>query len=407
MLGSMLALGILLLGATSLQWDAPPECPTRAEVLARARAQSDAEPPEDPPAMRGTVRRRDDDRWWLELEIDNGRAVERRTMSAQSCEELTDAAALIIAMRWVTPLGSTSRPGSAEEDALVVPEPTSLVGASGDGSSSESAASIDGDDDGDGSTTAKPPIAKPAGASSVDPNVDPNVDPSTAPITTPSTAPSTAPTVVGPDRSANAAANRSTTASAGEAPRPEPLRALGWGGWVALGGGVALGILPGVGGAVALEGGVDGPRWQAGLSVRGFPLREVNHPQTSMISGRFDLVTAGALGCGVPGVRRVSFPLCGRVELGALRGLGQGAVTVPRPQWSLWAGLAASAAIRWRVLRWLAPFVALEGQVALLRPGFTVGTVPGTLFEAGLFGLRAWGGIALHLEIRSTKNRPG
>lgn len=395
MLGSMLTLGMLLLGSGSLQWEAPPGCPTRAEVLARARAQSDTEPPADAPSMRGTVRRRDDQRWWLELEIDNGRAVERRTMSAQSCEELTDAAALIIAMRWVAPLGSSSPPGSTGDQALVVPEPTPPVGVVGDESPSEATttASIEGDDG--GSTTAESSTAKPPAGPSTDPITDPNADPSAASI------------VIGPDRSANAAADRSTTASTGGAARPEPPRALGRGGWVALGGGLALGILPGVGGAVALEGGVDGPRWQAGLSVRGFPLREVNHPEAAAISGRFDLITAGALGCGVPGIRRLTFPLCGRVELGALRGQGQGAVTVPRPRWSVWAGLAASAALSWRVLRWLAPFVALEGQVGLVRPGFTVGTVPGTLFEAGRLGLRAWGGFQLRLEIRSTKNRPG
>jgi hypothetical protein len=122
------------------------------------------------------------------------------------------------------------------------------------------------------------------------------------------------------------------------------------------------------------------------------------------VSGRFDLVTAGAIGCGRLHAGRFSFPLCGLVEAGGLRGVGQGAVADPQPGFTPWAGLGLEAAASWRALRWLAPFVALQGTVGLIRPGFTVGGVAGTIYEAGPVGMGALAGIEIRFE--STSQNP-
>ena len=181
---------------------------------------------------------------------------------------------------------------------------------------------------------------------------------------------------------------------------PPPRRALP-SGWLAASAGPALGILPNVGAGVSLEGGVQGELWRVGASARAFPVRRASHPALSGVDGRFDLVQGGVLGCGMPAFRRVVFPLCGRVDAGAMRGVGEGGgVTSPRPKWSPWLGLAGSAAVAWRVTRVIAPFVAAEGVVSLLRPSFSVGGQSELLFQAGRGGFRAWAGIEIHLPIR-------
>lgn len=359
MLRAMLALGMLLLGPAalpgSLRWDAPPGCPGRAEVLARARAQSESGPPADAPAMTGAVRRGEDGRWWLDLEIYGPRSVSRRTMEGESCEALADAAALIIAMRWVASPGSTSPSGDARDDLPSVPPPVEI-----------DEALVEPDLAGDEREGPVAPTVAPTPVEEI--LFEPEVEP------------------------------RGPLAAADGSSSPAPALLPGWGGWLSVGGGVALGILPGAGGAVALEGGLEGRRWRAGLSGRGFPVRVQQHPQVQTVSGRFDLLTGGALGCGVLGGRPLAFPLCGRVEVGAVRGRGRGAVTQSQVRWSPWAGLVASAAVSWRALRFIAPFLAVEGVVGVVRPGFSVGTAPGTLYQMGRFGVRAWVGLELFLR---------
>jgi hypothetical protein len=176
----------------------------------------------------------------------------------------------------------------------------------------------------------------------------------------------------------------------------EDMRSNAIAGFLAIAAGPALGVLPRVGAGVSLDGGVQGRWWRAGASVRAFPVRTAPHPTVADVRGRFDLVVAGVLGCGQPAVRRVSFPLCARVDVGGLRAIGEGDVTDPRPRWSPWVGLAASVGVSWRIVRQVAPFVAVEGVASLYRPSFSIGGVADPLFEVGAGGFRAWAGIELH-----------
>ena len=178
-------------------------------------------------------------------------------------------------------------------------------------------------------------------------------------------------------------------------PRDDP-RAPAIAGFLAVAAGPALGVLPRVGAGVTLDGGLQGRWWRAGASVRAFPVRTTPHPSVADVDGRFDLVVAGVLGCGVPAVRRVSFPLCARVDVGGLRAIGEGDVTAPSARWSPWVGVSASAGVAWRVVRRVAPFVAVEGVASLYRPSFSVGGVADPLFQTGAGGFRAWAGLELH-----------
>jgi hypothetical protein len=345
----VLALGLLLLaapaGTVDLEWDAPAGCPTSAQVVERILAQSDASAEPRSLTVVGVVRQPGPRRFTLTLELttrspgEEPTATDRRTLEGETCDALTDAAALIIALGL----------DAAAETTSAVPEPDPVV----------------------------PTPPQPA----VD-RTDEAGDPPSATAPEPARSPAT--------RGA---------ASAPPAPARDPGPALE--GWVSAAAGVAGGILPGVGAGVAVEGGVQGRGFRVGISARGLPARSTRHPESPDVSGRFDLVTGGVLACGVPSAARWSFPLCGQLQAGALRGVGRGAVARPRAQWSPWVGLTASASVAWRALRWLAPFLTAEGVVAAMRPGFTVGPLPGTIYEAGRFGGRVWAGVEFRISPRS------
>lgn len=169
------------------------------------------------------------------------------------------------------------------------------------------------------------------------------------------------------------------------------------GGWIGVHGGLALGVGPGLGGAVAVEGGLTGRWWRAGLDIQAMPRRLTDHPNDESVRGRFDLLVGEALGCGVPSAGPVEFPLCGRIAFGGLRGAGQGNVAEPEPAWRPWVGLGGSAGASWRVTEHLAPTLTLEGLAPLQSRAFSVGGVPGILHETGAFALRAWLGLEIHL----------
>lgn len=174
----------------------------------------------------------------------------------------------------------------------------------------------------------------------------------------------------------------------------EPTRGIPLGGWLALSGGLAAGVLPGVGGAAALEGGVDGPRWRVGLAARLFPERTQRGVSAD---GRFTLMTAGGLGCYAPRYRSWAFPACGRVDVGALRGEGRNAEQT-EVAWPLWAGVSASGSAQWWVSERVVPFVTLEGTASLAVPAFSDGRVEGAFFRAGRWGVRAWLGFEIRLK---------
>ncbi len=335
----MSVLGIWLAVAAPawpIDWNAPAGCPDAADVTAQVqRIRGDA-PLLDAPRVTGVVQAGATEGFVLTLEIvgpDGG--VDRRTMAGESCEAVTEAGALVIALRLDDAAPAVQPEPDPPPDPAPLPEPPASVVAA----------------EPEPAVASEPTRSKPAPTSA----------------------------------------------------RPEPVTStvvepLALEGWISLGGGAALGILPGVGGTAELAGGIEGRYWRVGLSLVGLPVRRAPHPDDADVTGRFDLVAAGALGCGVPITGRLAFPLCARLEVGGMRGVGQGAVAVPEPGWSPWIGLGASARASWRVLRWLAPYVEAGAMVGANRPGFTIGDLPGTLYEAGRVGGRFTAGVELHLS---------
>jgi hypothetical protein len=331
----------LLVPLMEVEWDAPGGCPGEAAFVQAVESEVDLAAEEGDLAMltaRITIVELDDGRWRLTMVLASEDRSDDRTFEDDSCEAVVETAAVVVSLRVIELVRTPA----------VVPEPTAI-------SSSE-----------------PPPAEESTGPARVEP------------------------------------ARREPASSLFEANEywdapPEPgqhIRAgTPVGGWLAVQGGLALGVAPGVGGAVGLEGGVTGARWRVGVALHGAPLRRREHPQDGAVRGRFDLVTAQVLGCGVPSAGPVLFPLCGRLAAGAIHGVGEGAIERPEPGWSPWIGLGGTAGAAWRATRWLAPFVSAELLATLRGSSFSVGSVPGTLHETGPVAFRAWAGLEFHLQI--------
>lgn len=172
---------------------------------------------------------------------------------------------------------------------------------------------------------------------------------------------------------------------------------LALGGWLSILGGLAFGVAPGVGGAVAIEGGLEARWWRAGLAVQTTPRRFGRHPSDSAVRGRFDVLTAEAVGCVVPWAGPVEFPICGRIAAGGMRATGEGDVGQSEPAWGGWWGAGGSGAVAWHATDRWAPIASVQALAPLRDWSFSVGSVPGTLHRTGPIAVRAWVGLEIHL----------
>lgn len=173
-------------------------------------------------------------------------------------------------------------------------------------------------------------------------------------------------------------------------PVPEPRVRFG----VRVGGGVDLGVLPGLAGGLRLAGSAFRRAWRAEL--RG----DFWFPRTAIvqdgIGARVRLWSIGGRGCWVPGVARVGleFPLCAGIESGAMHGDPVGdRVASPTPSRRFWLAADGSAGLAWAPRRFIAIVVQAELVVPILRAGFRVGDVEvhraGPVAGRGLLGLEA------------------
>lgn len=179
-------------------------------------------------------------------------------------------------------------------------------------------------------------------------------------------------------------------------PVPQQEQSSRIGGWVGVHQGLALGVAPGVGGGFALDGGVTGQWWRAGISVQTVPRRMQTHPSEPGIRGRFDLVTGEAFGCGVPSLGPVEFPVCGRLAVTGIRAVGEGAVRSSEAVWGTWLGAGGSAGVAWYVTDRVAPVLSAVALAPLRDWEFSVGGVPAALYQTGSVAFRAWVGLEIH-----------
>lgn len=312
-----------------LSWDAPPGCPD-AEVV-RGHAQARLEGRGRSTVAEARVRGSDEEGWHLELSVQGPAGVDRREVTAASCEELAEAAGLFIAV--------AAEPGA--EDGEEASEPHADVEA--------------------------PEVPPPQPASE---DVEPVPD---EPI------PVAAPTSM-PPPSDPAPVDPAPTRRIRAAVRVEGIAQL-------------FRLLPrsasgGVGGAVALWPGV--PRVRLEARAHYFFAQRAMYP-AQPVGADFDLWLAAAAACFEPRWDRVSLPVCGGVEAGGMRGRGVG-VADPGPGTAAFVGLPVDVAVTWAPTRWLALWLGPRATVSLRRPPFHVRGLD-TLFRAGPGALRLVAGV--------------
>ena len=105
----------------ALSWDAPPECPAQAEVVARVRARWGERPAVRIEAEAVVARSpRDPGVWHLRLWVRGDELVAEREIEARSCDALTEAAATMLAVAATTPTPAAS---------VEIPAPAAVVAA--------------------------------------------------------------------------------------------------------------------------------------------------------------------------------------------------------------------------------------------------------------------------------------
>jgi hypothetical protein len=99
---TVVTIGIMIAPAAraqlNFQWDAPPRCPRRGEVLDRIRALAGSSLDKaDGLSAEGKIARTNG-RFWLTLVVRDGRQVRKRVITADSCADLAGAAAVTLAL---------------------------------------------------------------------------------------------------------------------------------------------------------------------------------------------------------------------------------------------------------------------------------------------------------------------
>jgi hypothetical protein len=152
--------------------------------------------------------------------------------------------------------------------------------------------------------------------------------------------------------------------------------------------GLSAFALPRIGATVGLAPLVEGRRWRVELPLRWSLPREQFLREG--VGGRLQLVAANPRGCFVPGRGALGVPLCAGLDAGAMIARGRGdALARSDVAATRWLAATLAVAVRWRVHRRFATWLAIEGAVPFGRPRFHVVTAgevhqaaPAALFVA-------------------------
>lgn len=318
----------------ALQWYGPAQCPESGFRAALARyAPGDAGPQLQ---VRAAVRA-EGGRWKLDLDVAGGADAGTRQLDADRCEVVVDAAAFIVAQA----MGGSP-----------VPPPPAVA---------------------------------------VEPAVSPPVE-ALAEVSPPAVEPSAGPSVTKPAAAEGAedeSDSQDLLAPEEPAAEGEALR-LALRGAVRLRGGVAGFGVPGTGGVMGLVFGLLGRRWRAELSALG--RLPVSVPIAGEVGASMGLWAVGARGCGVPGVRRLEFLLCGGAEVGQVTGRSSGLMPAGEAA-VVWAAVVASPGLAWAPRPWIALVLEAELAVALVRHDWVVRGLGS--FSDGPVDLRGFAGVEL------------
>ena len=114
-------------------------------------------------------------------------------------------------------------------------------------------------------------------------------------------------------------------------------------------------------------------------------------------AGSFQAVHAVARGCWVSSFERWEFPLCGGPRVGGLRGVATRGAEDPQAAWSPWLGLTAGAAAVWSPVPELGIYAGLGALAAFRRPSFRVGLEGDRLYTSAPVGVQLDFGLELKL----------
>lgn len=344
-----------------LRWDAPPQCPDRAQLLAAIDATLGEVAAGERRSLRarGRVRVEPGAGFVVRLELDDGHA-STRELRGTSCEELTDAAALVIAMA-IDPRLLETLQGPPE-----VPEPE-----------------VPGAEPGAPEAPKGPAPSEPGPNGSGERGPDEREPAEVAPREPSEARPADAGAERAP-RDPEAPSTRST-----ERRSPASLHFLG-----RAQAGVGGGPLPGAAGVLGLAAGLGGRGWRAELSASYWTPRTRTSAANPDVGVRAQLWTLGVHGCGEPRWRTLSFPLCVGVLAGAVHARGVGELE-PRSVASRWVAVALEPGLVWWARPRLGVALRAEGHAALARPALR-SEPSGTVFASAPVG----GSLRAGLELR-------
>ncbi len=333
-----------------ISWTAPPSCPGLDAV--RRQAQTRLDEPGAPVVAEATVTGSDADGWRMVITVRGPEGTDERQVHAASCDELVEAAGLFIS---VAASVRPQDPGGSTRDA-----------ESG-GSSPEAESG--------GSSPDAEPRGSATDAESVPDLVAPPPEPDGPPTPEPDGLPA-------------------PSSAASTTPRPSDKPNRPWQALVRLEGAARFfALLPqSVGAAVGGAVGVRLPSTWLRVEARaGYSFAQRATYVGSAIGGDIDLWTVGASGCFEPQRGSLSFPLCGGLQAGAMRGRSVG-VPEQGSAGSAFVGLPLGAAVSWAPWPWLALSLGPRAMVSLRRPRFHVRDLD-LLFRAGPAALSVVGGI--------------
>lgn len=305
----------------TLDWIAPPGCPSAAEVEQIVVRWRESAPTSLPPlhvGARGRVVAVPTGGFALALDLTTEGTLTHHDEHADDCVVLAEATALQVAMALgFLPDGKPS----TQVSRVPIPAPPAALDLPGP----------------------PPPIDPP-------PIGPPPIDP---PPMTPTARP------VDP---------RPTSAPAST---PRRRRPLGLRGAVRLQGSAGTGRVPRIDAGLGLAGALLWPRARLDVVVAHTFLQPRPHPDRAGLSLRVWQWTSRVRGCWVPRVGVLELPLCGGLEVGASRATSRG-VARTRVATGPFVASALAGALVWPFTRRLALWVELDGWVAWTQPAFTV-----------------------------------
>lgn len=333
--------------AVALEYSAPADCPDEHEMRAILDEALDSVPTVETRHQVRAVAVVEEDHpslFRLELEIDDGETVRRRSLTDPSCGELVHTGAVLVAIA-VDPRIAAAVSRDLAQDAPP--------------------------DDPGGTTATGPVPGLRAGLSGSPPS---EVGPTGSP----------AETVLAP-----------TPVATPTRPRVEHgIRSRPHTRWdVAAAGGAGFNLLPGWAASASIILGVQGHRWRVETVAAALPSKRGG---TSEASGRFSLATIGVRGCGTFETQSLLFPLCGGLSVGGIRGR---AVEIAQAStaWFPWLSAHAGPSVHWRVHPRVRPFAGAELVVPILRGTFVVESAPELIHRPGVVGFSAHAGISISL----------